>query len=97
MSSDTHRPDRDMFRLYAPSGSFSASGIQSELSRGDVSTLASRVGAFFATQERGPERLVGAIPFDLRRKDASPPRCPPGRSRFTAMAGFPGTTRVELR
>lgn len=57
------------FQLLSPDNPIEAKGLLRELPRGAASTLADRVGAFFAQLEHGPRLLVGALPFDRDSDD----------------------------
>ena len=58
------------FALEGPRGAVLATGRRAQLDRGPLSTLAERVGAFFAGNDaKAPAVLVGALPFDPEADD----------------------------
>lgn len=59
----------DVFLLATPETRLQTQGVQSELKRGDLATLSSRVQHFFSQRIDGLPLLVGALPFDTSADD----------------------------
>jgi isochorismate synthase len=64
----TAEPERT-FLLLAPGREIAGTGVAGELEAGNVATLGSRTGTFFARPGNATATLVGALPFDRDADD----------------------------
>lgn len=79
----TRLPD---FLIAGPGHALAWEGIRRRLAAGPLASLAARAAGFFAAGHDGPQRLVGAVPFDPQAADAL---FQPAREG-TVPAGVPG-------
>lgn len=80
----TRLPD---FLIAGPGHALAWEGVRRRLAAGPLASLAARAAGFFAAGHDGPQRLVGAVPFDPQAADAL---FQPAREG-TIPAGVPGT------